>query len=330
MTSNENRLRSALHELAGDQAAVTVDVAAFGRRRRTRRWARALATTAVVAAVVSTVGVVDSRRDASPPPPATVPGGVTVLFYRGVQLSVPTAWTQASPGCGAPRADSARVVAVLPDDDCGAPDERSAALTEITLRPVDASLVPGRSTTADGRSQVVRFFSGRGAAVVVTSPDAERAQDYVDQAIALPGTAQVDGCRVQNVSSQPPMVTGSRGSLASSVGVSGGSVCAYDDGWLDHSAALTATQARDVATALAAAPISTEPFPPVDLTRCPDPERVPPLVFTLSLSGAAGQQQLWIYTNGCREAAVANDRGLGTVVPWSIVRPVLGLMSLEL
>lgn len=326
MTSNEDRLRTALHDLAGGQASVRVDLPQFRRRRRARTWRQALAAVAGVAAIAGTLGVVNTQLHEPAPPPATAPPGQSVLSYRGVQVTVPTAWTKDSRMCSTPFKDIAYVQGNSPTFTCLAINDHSGELTEISLSDTFSGFKAGRSTTKDGRTQIIRVFDDRRTSLTVTAPEPIEAQRYADAAVALPGSARIDGCLVHDQTASPVPRQDQTGRLLPEGDVGAGSACGYDDGWLDYSKALTPQQATNLATSFGEAPVTTEVFPTVDPERCWSGGVRPVLTYTLNLPISGQQHRLWIYTNNCRQAAVINEQGSTAAGPWSLVKPVFFLM----
>ena len=303
---------------------------ARAQRRQQRHWTVAAAGTAaaVFGIIALTVG---GPRQAGPPArdtqPVTLLPGQSLLSYRGVQVPVPTAWRKDSRACGTPMRDIAYVMQNSPTPACYVANERSGDLTEVRLLGSNLlGLKPGRSTTKDGRTQIVRLFTDRGTSLTVISPNAQVAQTYVNAAVALPGSARVDGCLVYDPAKRPKPRPQQEGRLVPQGQVSAGSACGYDNGWLDYSVALSRRQSTNLAASFARAPVTTSLFPTVNPGRCATITVESGLTYKLLFTVDGEQISLWIYTNNCRQAAVINDLGLTAAGPWSLVSHVFNLM----
>ncbi len=252
--------------------------------------------------------------------------GRSALTYRGVQVAVPTAWTKDSRACGTPMRDIAYVLQNSPTPACAVVNEQSRDLTEVRLSGNMTGLKPGRTTTKDGRTQIIRHFADRDTTLTVTSPDPALARRYVNAAVPLPGSAIVNGCLVHDPRRRPTFRTEQSGTLLPAGDVTTGSACGYTKGWLDYSVASSRRQATRLAAAFTQAPVTKDVFPTVNPARCAVDTAESTRTYRLNFTIDGEQTQLWIYTNNCRQAAVVNEQGLTAAGPWSLVSHVFNLM----
>jgi hypothetical protein len=253
---------------------------ARARGRRERRVA-VLASATVAAAAIGGFALVRPAMDHSgptasrPPVPtatATAPSDDAVapeepaLQFHNVEVPVPAAMLDPTHvECGQAVADAAYVIPRPPS--CFIDRTGSPRLTTVVLQPwtdqidhnVGGKLSPG--VLRDGRTRLVTRIPASDLQLIVTSPDPKRAARLFN---GLKIIEMAHGCPVQDLG---PSADTRPWNSAAAVG---GSVCAYQGGWLVGSSWLDADAARSVAGLAALPRESSAPCPSPSGTRAVD------------------------------------------------------------
>ena len=220
---------------------------------------------------------VPTATDSEPSDDAVVPEQPALRFHN-VEVPVPAAMLTTPANCGAPAADAAYVVGFDPGG-CPANARGAPRVTTVVLQPWRAVGIPappvGTNILPDGRTQMVTRIPSTDLRFIVTSPDPKRATRLFN---GLKIIEMAHGCPVQDLG---PTADTRPWSSAAAVG---GSVCAYQRGWLVGSSWLDADAARSVAGLAALPGASSAPCPSpsgvrvvdnwVVHLRLPDGERV--------------------------------------------------------
>ena len=191
------------------------------------------------------------------------------LYFHNLEVPVPAAMLTGRFESGCPVADAAFVATEMPAQPCGQIVEGTKHLTTVVLQPwtdhvdhsVGGAVSTGIQVLADGRTRVVSRIPSSVLQVIVTSPDPKRAQRLLDGLLII---QMARGCPVQQKGQ-------SAGRVPATGDPSGGSVCAYQEGWLVGSAWLDNRQAEAMVQLLNA-PKSSGP-----LVSCAPPPGIPPV-----------------------------------------------------
>jgi hypothetical protein len=300
-----------------------------GRSRARRYVLAAAAVVLLVAAAGVAVRLSPSVSTSLPSGDPTLSGPTAVLSLHGVEVTVPARMIGGGP-CTVDRdvayATTGGVYNCPMEQGVGHPER----LTQIVLTS-DVSSFPGVTpgelpragtrTEPDGRTQTVVVAKDRAARVIITTPDAGLAQAV---AASLRLVDSPDGCALQDLQDRPHGV--SRARLVTGT-PTGGALCAYDQGWIVTTHALTGSQAVTLGKLVDAAPRGFGAPGP----SCPDGydylDGYAEPHWTATLHGATTGARLWVYGGVCTPAAVSNEdasfaaltpelrQGLGRLMP---------------
>ena len=281
------RQRRAAVLVCAGVAAVLVGGFAVLQRPSTDHSAPAATGSPDASAAVSSPSTSSSYGPVVPEKPA--------LFFHNIEVPVPAAMLTGRFESGCPVADAAYVPTEAPTQPCARVVPATKDLTTVVLQPwtdhvdhsVGGTVSPGVQVLADGRTRVVSRIPSSVLQLIVTSPDPKRAQRLFDGLLII---RLAHGCQVQQAGQPtgPVPATGDPG---------GGSVCAYQDGWLVASAWLDNRQAEEMLRLLNAPKGSG---PPVS---CTPPSGTPPVEqWEVHLRLPAGEQVVDVPFDHCDQS----------------------------
>jgi hypothetical protein len=248
----------------------------------------------------------------------TLPGPTAVLSLHGVEVTVPQRMVGGGP-CTWDRdvayATRGGVFNCPAEQGLVHPEKLTQVvlLSDVSSAPgfTPAELPPeGTRTQPDGRTQTVVAPEDRAARVVITTPDAGLARHIADSVRLVDSP---DGCALKDLqdrpagNSLPPLIRGA---------LTGGTLCAYDQGWIVASHRLTQSEAVTLGQVADAAPRGAGASGPLCPVSYDDPDSYAEPHWTATLRGATIGSHLWIYGGVCVPAAISNeDATLSALTP---------------